>query len=48
MEILAHPYLLMAEVHEFSDSIKSKVVGGITGQELVNEVCSNGVGECFL
>ena len=29
---------LMAEVHEFSESTKSKVERGMKGQELVNEV----------
>ena len=31
----------MAEVHEFSESTKSKIERGMKGQELVN-----GVGEC--
>ena len=34
----------MAEVHEFSESIKSKVERGMKRQKLVNEVYSNGVG----
>ena len=38
----------MAEVHEFSESTKSKIERGMKRQELVNEVHvrSNGVGEC--
>ena len=35
---LSYQNALMAEVHEFSESTKSKIERGIKGQELVNEV----------
>ena len=35
---LSYRNALMAEVHEFSESTKSKVERGMKGQELVNEV----------
>ena len=35
---LSYQNALMAEVHEFSESTKSKIEGGMKGQELVNEV----------
>ena len=35
---LSYQNALMAEVHEFSESTKSKIERGMKGQELVNEV----------
>ena len=35
---LSYQNALMAEVHEFSEGTKSKIEGGMKGQELVNEV----------
>ena len=35
---LSYQKALMAEVHEFSGSIKSKIERGMKGQELVNEI----------
>ena len=35
---LSDQKLLMTEVHEFSESTKSKIERGMKGQELVNEV----------
>ena len=35
---LSYQNALMAEVHEFSESTKSKIERGMKGQELVNEI----------
>ena len=35
---LSYQSALMAEVHEFSESTKSKIERGMKGQELVNEI----------
>ena len=35
---LSYPNALMAEVHKFPESTKSKIESGMKGQKLVNEV----------